>query len=108
MANAARHGSLVRKQKELYAKCNRQSKPCWRQLQGFDTASAKPAREYFEQAKVEDFNAINYEAIDFARLSAEYLDKGELEQNIEFGNNLQGQKARLFSDIAVYEKRLQG
>ena len=26
------------------------------------------------------------------RLSAEYLDKDELEQNIEFCNNLQGQK----------------
>lgn len=35
-------------------------------LQGFDTASAKPAYEYFEQAKVEDFDSINDEAINLA------------------------------------------
>lgn len=40
------------------------------------------------------------------RLSVEYLDKDELEQNIEFCNNLQGQKTRLLSNIAVYEKKL--
>lgn len=40
------------------------------------------------------------------RLSAEYLDKDELEQNIEFCDNLQAQKARLLSDIAVYEKKI--
>ncbi len=33
-------------------------------LQGFDTASAKPVYEYFEQAKVEDFDTIEDEAID--------------------------------------------
>ena len=40
------------------------------------------------------------------RLAADYLDKDELEQNIEFCDNLQEQKARLFSDIAVYEKKV--
>lgn len=40
------------------------------------------------------------------RLSAEYLDKDELEQNIEFCDNLQGQKNRLLSDIATYEKKV--
>ena len=40
------------------------------------------------------------------RLAAEYLDKDELEQNIEFSDNLQGQKNRLLSDIAVYEKKV--
>lgn len=40
------------------------------------------------------------------RLSAEYLDKDELEQNIEFCSNLQAQKARLVSDIAIYEKKI--
>lgn len=40
------------------------------------------------------------------RLAAEYLDKDELEQNIEFSNNLQGKKARLLSDIAIYEKKV--
>ena len=39
-------------------------------------------------------------------MSAEYLDKDELEQNIEFCDNLQAQKARLLSDIAVYEKKI--
>lgn len=41
------------------------------------------------------------------RLSAEYLDKDELEQNIEFCNNLQGQKKRPISEIAAYNKKLQ-
>lgn len=40
------------------------------------------------------------------RLSAEYLDKDELEQNIEFCDNLQGQKTRVLSDIATYEKKI--
>ena len=40
------------------------------------------------------------------RLAAEYLDKDELEQNIEFSDNLQEQKNRLLSDIAVYEKKV--
>lgn len=37
-----------------------------KRLQGFDTASAKPVYEYFEQAKVEDFDTIEDEAIDLA------------------------------------------
>ena len=40
------------------------------------------------------------------RLSAEYLDKDELEQNIEFCNDLQGQKKRLVSEIAAYNKKI--
>ena len=40
------------------------------------------------------------------RLSAEYLDKDELEQNIDFCNNLQGQKKRLISEIAAYNKKI--
>ena len=39
------------------------------------------------------------------RLSAEYLDKDELEQNIEFCGNLQGQKDRLSADLATYRKK---
>ncbi len=39
-------------------------------------------------------------------LAAEYLDKDELVQNIEFCDNLQEQKARLLSDMAVYEKKI--
>ncbi len=39
-------------------------------------------------------------------LASEYLDKDELAQNIEFCDNLQEQKARLLSDIAVYEKKI--
>lgn len=35
-------------------------------LQGFDTASAKPVYEYFEQAKVEDFGTIEDGSIDLA------------------------------------------
>ena len=38
-------------------------------LQGFDTASAKPVYEYFEQAKIEDFDTIEDEAIDLASQS---------------------------------------
>lgn len=40
------------------------------------------------------------------RLTAEYLDKDELEQNIEFCDNLQEQKSRMLSDIAIYEKKI--
>ena len=40
------------------------------------------------------------------RLAAEYLDKDELEQNIEFCDNLQGQKKRLLSDLTVYQKKV--
>ena len=39
------------------------------------------------------------------RLSAEYLDKDELEQNIEFCNNLQDRKKRLISEIAACNKK---
>ena len=41
------------------------------------------------------------------RLSAEYLDKDELEQNIEFCGNLQGQKDRLSADLATYRKKIE-
>lgn len=41
------------------------------------------------------------------RLSAEYLDKDELERNIEFSTNLQAQKDRLMSDKTVYEKKIE-
>ena len=37
---------------------------------------------------------------------SEYLDKDELEQNIEFCDNLNGQKARLTADIAAYKKKI--
>lgn len=39
------------------------------------------------------------------RLSNEYLDKDELEQNIEFCSSLQRQKDRLNSELAVYQKK---
>ena len=39
------------------------------------------------------------------RLSAEYLNKDELERGIEFTNGLQIQKARLQENLSVYEKR---
>ena len=41
------------------------------------------------------------------RLSAEYLDKDELEQNIEFCNNLQGQKKGWFQKLPPTIKKLQ-
>ena len=40
------------------------------------------------------------------KLSKEYLDKDELERNIEFCNNLQAQKERILSDIAAYRKKI--
>ena len=40
------------------------------------------------------------------RFAAEYLDKDELELNIEFSDNLLGQKRRLLADIATYEKKV--
>ena len=40
------------------------------------------------------------------RLSAEYLDKDELERNIELCGNLQGQRSRLLSDMATYQKKI--
>jgi len=39
-------------------------------------------------------------------LAVNYLDKDELEQNIEFCDSLQEQKARLLSDMAIYEKKI--
>lgn len=39
------------------------------------------------------------------RLSAEYLDKDELEQSIEFCDNLQAQKYRILADLAACRKR---
>lgn len=54
------------------------------------------AVEKLERIVIEELN----------RLSAEYLDKDELEQNIEFCDNLQGQKSRLLSDITVYKKKV--
>ena len=41
------------------------------------------------------------------RLSAEYLDKDELEQNIKFCDNLQSQKKRILSDLAAYRKKIE-
>jgi len=40
------------------------------------------------------------------RLAVEYLDKDELEQNIEFSDNLQEQKNHLLFNIAVYKKKI--
>ena len=40
------------------------------------------------------------------RLSDEYLDKDELEQNIEFCNNLQAQKNQLLTELSAYDKRI--
>ena len=40
------------------------------------------------------------------RLSSEYLDKGELEENIEFCSSLQQHRDRILSDIFAYEKKL--
>lgn len=40
------------------------------------------------------------------RLSAEYLDKDELERKIEFCSNLQEQKNRILADIDTYQKKV--
>ncbi len=40
-------------------------------------------------------------------LSAEYLDKDELERNIEFCGNLQEQKDRLSASLATYRKKVE-
>ncbi|MDY3929501.1 MAG: recombinase family protein [Clostridia bacterium] len=40
------------------------------------------------------------------RLSAEYLDKDELERSIKFCDNLQGQKNYLISNIEAYNKKI--
>ncbi len=39
-------------------------------------------------------------------LSKQYLDKDELERNIEFCNNLQSQKNKLLNDISIYQKKI--
>ncbi|MBE6552641.1 MAG: DUF4368 domain-containing protein, partial [Ruminococcaceae bacterium] len=41
------------------------------------------------------------------RLSAEYLDRDELERNIEFCCNLQAQKNRILSDLTAYRKKIE-
>ena len=38
--------------------------------------------------------------------SAEYLDKDELEQNVQFNNDLRGQKEALETEIAAYQKKI--
>ncbi|MGX8710117.1 MAG: recombinase family protein [bacterium] len=40
------------------------------------------------------------------RLAAEYLDRDELSQQIEFCDHLQEQKSRILADISVYEKKI--
>lgn len=54
------------------------------------------AVEKLEQAVIAELN----------RLAAEYLDKDELEQKIEFSNNLKDQKAKMENDIAAYQKKI--
>ena len=44
---------------------------------------------------------------ELSRLSKEYLNKDELERNIEFCSNLQAQKDAILSNITAYEKRTQ-
>ena len=41
------------------------------------------------------------------RLSEEFLDKDELQQNIEFCNNLQAQKKRIQKDLTAYRKKIE-
>ena len=52
--------------------------------------------EMLEQMVIEELN----------RLSAEYLDKDELERHIQFCDSLQSQKSRLMGDLTVYEKKI--
>ena len=40
------------------------------------------------------------------KLSAEYPDKDELEQNVQFNNDLRGQKEALETEIAAYQKKI--
>lgn len=40
------------------------------------------------------------------RLAAEYLDKDELEQNVQFNNDLRGQKESLENEITAYQKKI--
>lgn len=44
--------------------------------------------------------------VELNRLSQEYLDKDELGRSLELCGNLQEQKARIQSDIAIYEKKI--
>ena len=39
------------------------------------------------------------------KLAAEYLDRDELEQKIEFCDTLKGQKKRLTADLHAYERK---
>ena len=41
------------------------------------------------------------------RLSAEYLDKDALEQNLELEDNLHGRKERLLAELAAYKKKIE-
>ena len=52
--------------------------------------------EKLEQIVIDELN----------RLSAEYLDKDELERHIQFCDSLQTQKNRLVSDLSAYEKKI--
>ena len=52
--------------------------------------------EKLEQAVIAELN----------RLSAEYLDKDELERQIEFAGNFKEQKKNLETDIALYENKI--
>lgn len=45
-------------------------------------------------------------AAELKRLSAEYLDKDELERKVEFCNGLQSRRARLAKDLAAGQKRI--
>ncbi len=40
-------------------------------------------------------------------MSKQYLDKGELERNVEFCNNLQVQRNKLINDISIYQKKIE-
>lgn len=40
------------------------------------------------------------------RLSSEYLDKDELEQKVEFSNNLNEKKAKLETEMSTYQKKI--
>ena len=54
------------------------------------------AMDKLEQMVIDELN----------RLAAEYLNRDELERNIEFCETLQGQKKQLLSNLATYEKRI--
>lgn len=52
--------------------------------------------EKLEQAVIAELNL----------LAAKYLDKDDLEQNIEFSSNLKEQKRKLENDITIYQKKI--